>query len=188
MPPISRRSGRFRVLVGTVVCLCGGLSSAQAQRSDGEQAELRARMAEFLHAVPDQRSSESTRRFFPTSGVLRYTRTVHDSAGGVRRERWIIPAAEISRLFGYAETVSTNPVNESLEINYEAQKAGLLLDVITSTSPDWRLVGRSRYVPSGAPSSSSTYVEWRREGRQWVIGAFGDEWYKTVDVFPAWYR
>lgn len=120
--------------------------------------------------------------------MLRYTRTVHDRLGDARREPWVIPAAEISKIFGYGETVVTSPVNESLEIDYEGQKAGLLLDVITRTSLAWRLVGGSRFVPPGAPASSSTYVEWRREGSTWVIGALGDEWYKTRDAFPSWYH
>lgn len=177
----------FHILISAILCAYGGLCPAHAQRAHREPAELRARMAEFLHALPDQRSSESTRRFFPMSGVLRYTRTVHESAGGIRRENWIIPAEEISRLFGYGENVSTNAVNESLEINYEAQKAGLLLDFIMNTSDDWRLVGSNRFVPPGAPSSSPTYVEWRREGRDWVIGAFGDEWFKGPEFLPPWY-
>jgi hypothetical protein len=138
-------------------------------------------MAEFLQALPDERSGEPTRRFFPTVGDWSYTRTVHAPNGENRTQRWVLPAAETSRLFGSGKGVRVNPVIESLEIIYENYKAGLLLDRILHSPGAWRLVRGNRFVPPSCPASCPTYVEWRREGDSWVISAFGDEWFQDPE-------
>jgi hypothetical protein len=98
----------------------------------------------------------------------------------------VIPGAQTSLLFSSGEEPPVDPIRESLEISFEGQKIGLLMDVIMHTAHRWRLVGGNRFVPPDAPANCPTYVEWRREGNRWVISAFGDEWFDP-DHLPPWY-
>jgi hypothetical protein len=134
-------------------------------------------MTAFVRALRDERSQDTTRRWFPTSGDWSYTHTIHEPGGGTRVGRWIVPAAQTSLLFGYGTGTGPTPIDDSFEVNYEGQKVGVLIDVVMTTSDRWRLVGRNRFVPPGARTSSPVFVEWRRENGRWVISAFGDEHY-----------
>jgi len=175
---------RLRTVLVALLGVCALLRPLPAQHAGRGESGLRARMTEFLRALPDDRGSDRTRRFFPSSGDLSYVRTVQLEDGNTRAERWVIPASETSSLFGYRAGVRVNPLAESLEISYEGQKPGLLLDVVMRSGDQWRLVGRNRFVPPWASASSPIFVEWRREGETWVISAFGDEWFYHL---PPWY-
>jgi hypothetical protein len=186
MPSLLNHACRVRTTLVALLAAWALVSPLQAQHAARGGTDLRARMAEFLQSLPDDRGADTTRRFFPSSGDWSYTQTVHEENGGTHVERWVIPASQTSALFGFGKGVRVNPVRESFEIIYEGQKYGRLLDVIMHTPDRWRLVGRNRFVPPGAPASSPVYVEWRREGDTWVISAFGDAWFDP-DRLPPWY-
>lgn len=151
-------------------------SPLPAQRTTRAHAGLRATMTAFLRALPDERGQDATRRWFPTSGEWSYTHTMREPGGGTVVGRWIVPAAQTSLLFGYEKGTGPTPIDDSFEVLYHgAQKAGVLIEVVMSTSDRWRLVGGNRFVPPGARASSPVFVEWRRENGRWVISAFGDE-------------
>lgn len=132
-------------------------------------------MAEFVRSLPEDGPTDTTRRFFPTTGDWSYTHTVHLAGGGTRIQRWVFPAAQTSLLFGFDKGVKVDPVRESFQADPHGQTYGLLISIIETTGRRWRLAGRNRFVPPGAPVSSPVFVEWRREHGQWVISAFGDE-------------
>lgn len=151
-------------------------------------------MAEFLRSVPDDGPTDTTRRFFPTTGDWSYTHTVHEAGGRTRIQRWVFPAAQTSRLFGFDKGVPVDPVWDSFLADPHGQIDGLLITVVeVNGQRRWRLVGRNRFVPPGAPASSPVFVEWRRERGGWVISAFGDErfcghpmpGYELGDVVPV---
>jgi len=167
-----------RTLFLLLLLWCSLASRAQAQAAARGQAGVRARMAECLRSLPEDGPTDTTRRFFPTTGDWSYTHTVHESGGGTRIQRWIFPAAQTSLLFGYDQDVKVDPVRGSFEADPHGQTYGLLISIVNeSWQRRWRLVGRNRFVPPGAPASSPVFVEWRRELGRWVISAFGDERY-----------
>lgn len=177
MTSVHRIFAKVEALAPAVMLLLAFRADLRAQPAHPEQDSLRARMAEFVLALPEDRSSERTRRFFPLSGAWQYKRTVHRSDGRDSAQTWTITVADAPLVFGYPSTRRIHPATESLEINYEAQRPGLLLYTIMNGATVWRLVGANRFVPLGASASSPTYVEWRREGDRWVISAFGDQWF-----------
>jgi hypothetical protein len=133
-------------------------------------------MAEFLRSLREVGPTDATRRFFPTEGDWSYTHTVHEVGGGARIQRWIFPAAQTSLLFGFDKDVEVDPVWDSFQADQHGQTYGLLISIVEGTGRRrWRLVGRNRFVPPGAPASSPVFVQWRREHGGWVISAFGDE-------------
>jgi hypothetical protein len=152
---------------------CGLAGPVQAQSAARGPAGLRARMAEFLRSLPDDGPTDTTRRFFPTTGDWSYTHTVHLATGRDRIQRWIFPAAQTSLLFGFDKNMPVNPIWDSFQADEHGETYGLLISVVGERP--WRLVGRNRFVPPRAPASSPVFVEWRREHGQWVISAFGDE-------------
>jgi hypothetical protein len=167
---------RLRALL--LILLCGLAGPVRAQPAARGQAGLRARMAEFLRSLPEDGPTDTTRRFFPTTGDWSYTHTVHEAGGGTRIQRWIFPAAQTSLLFGFDKDVAVDPVRESFQADPHGQTYGLLISIVEgSWRRRWRRVGRNRFVPPGAPASSPVFVEWRREPGRWVIAAFGDERY-----------
>jgi hypothetical protein len=135
-------------------------------------------MAELVWSLPEDGPTDTTRRFFPTTGDWSYTHTVHEAGGGTRIQRWIFPAAQTSLLFGFDKDVEVDPVWDSFQADQHGQIDGLLISAVAASwRRRWRLVGRNRFVPPGAPASSPVFVEWRREPGRWVIAAFGDERY-----------
>jgi hypothetical protein len=176
---------RFTVVVLALATLCAR-SPLLAQQTARVTADLPATMSRFLDVLDRHRLGAATRAFFPTSGDWRYTRTLHMPNGRDRVERWVFPAGETAALFDYNQREEVDPLLESLRINQEGQKIGLLLDQILQRPGEWRQVGRTRFVPPCASASSATYVQWRREGKRWVIDAFADEWFQGK--LPTWFH
>lgn len=155
---------------------CGLASPAHAQAGLCGETGLRARMGVFVRAIPDDGPTDAIRRFFPTTGDWSYSHAVHQAGGGIRLQRWVFPAAQTSRLFGFDSDVAVDPVWDSFLADQHGQIDGLLISAVDSDRQrPWRRVGGSRFVPPGAPASSRVFVEWRRERGRWVISAFGDE-------------
>jgi hypothetical protein len=117
--------------------------------------------------------------FFPRTGhaVYRHTRhTVRGSEVVVRT----FPAAEIPAALQYSR-----PLWASFQFQFEEQPVGLLTQQVMLRTGRWGRVGEFRFVPPGADADSPTYVEWRREGQNWVISEYGDETFVDVPL-PSW--
>jgi len=100
-PQVLSHVCRPRTALVALLGVCVLLSPLRAQHAGRGEPGLRARMTEFLRTLPDDRGSDRTRRFFPSSGDWSYVRTVQLEDGDTRAERWVIPASETSSLFGY---------------------------------------------------------------------------------------
>ncbi len=68
------------------------------------------------------------------------------------------------------------PLCETLAFRGDVGIVGSLALHLTRVDPlPWRLVDGRRFVPPGASPRSTTFVEWRREDRRWVVSAIGEE-------------
>lgn len=143
----------------------------------GQTQTLERRMEAFL-ATMRRRSDDSTVHFFPRTGTFTYVRTSHiRGREGVRP--WVFPADQALRAMDYG-----GPLYHSFSINPHAQPIALLYQQVILREGRWRRVRGNRFVPPGAPASSPTFVEWRREDGEWVVSAFGDELFGRP--FPDW--
>lgn len=77
------------------------------------------------------------------------------------------------------------PLYASFVFQFEGQPMGLLTHQVMVRKGPWRSVGESRFVPPDADPASPAFVEWRREGENWVISQLGDETFVDVPL-PAW--
>lgn len=164
------------------LCACAMLASGPAPRSvadGGDSAlSLNRRMEHFLASF-DSISAEGFVEFFPRAGDVVYRHTRHRPDGdsvAVRR----FGAAEIPTTLKYL-----GPLWASFQLQFEGQPIGLLTHQVMVRTGEWRRVGESRFVPPGADPASPAYVEWRREGHNWVISEFGDESFEDVPL-PPW--
>ncbi len=143
-----------------------------------DESSLKERADAFLRAVR-RTNADSIAVFFPREADWTYVHTAHHRDGdrtAIRRFRGAESLAAI-RLRG--------PLWASFEIQYESQPIGLFAHQVMLRGRGWRRVRGNRFVPPGAPASSPIFVEWRREGDQWVIAAFGDESFPSGET-PSW--
>lgn len=152
-----------------------GFVSADAA-VEGNGLELESRNTAFLNAV-EVFDVDSMLAFFPRTGEFTYTFTFHHRAGdsiGI----WRFPATD-------ARSAVEGPLRGSLTQEGEFLGIGSFASALAFTHSNWRRVGEARFVPPPANASSGTYVEWRREGRRWVVAAFGDEGFDE-GMEPPW--
>ncbi len=149
----------------------------QAQARPGPA--LDARVHEFIASV-DTLEPAGIVRFFPTTGDVKYRRTIH-TAEGTQTGVWRFPAPEVPVALS-----SDGPLWASFEIQPEAQPVGLFEHQVKLRPGRWRRVRGTRFVPPGADALSPIYVEWRQEGTKWVIAEFGDELFTPSARLPAW--
>jgi len=117
------------------------------------------------------RASESFAEWFPREGTWVWRQTLHGAPGGDRVSIWHFSANETTQALAPEGPLCPSFFRGGGEVGtLPTTIAGWLSD----ESPRWRRVGL-RFVPRGAPASSPTFVEWRRERGRWVISAFGDE-------------
>lgn len=157
------------------------LSKRLAKESDvaaEARAGLAARNAAFLDAA-EVFDVDSMLSFFSRSNDFTYTFTFHHRNGDSIAV-WRFPAAEAKRAI-------EGPLRARLDDDGEFLGIGTFASALAFTLSDWRRVGESRFVPPRADAASGTYVEWRREGSQWVVAAFGDEGFEE-GMEPAWLR
>jgi hypothetical protein len=163
------RTSAALALAGVLVA-----APARAQRepapSGPELRALRSRMKSLADSMREYGPSESFARYFPREGAWVWRQTLHGAPNGDRVATWSFPAAQTIDALS-----STGPLCPSFfrgggEVGTgETTIAGRL-----SAPGRWRWMGL-RFVPPGAPATSPTFVEWRREGGEWVISALGDE-------------
>lgn len=143
--------------------------------SSAEVRALDARMRTLADSMREYGPNESFAEFFPRRGEWRWTSTLRQAPGGDRTGRWRFRADETLEALSDSGPLCPSFFRGGGEVETGPTTiAGWLSD----EKRGWRRVGR-RYVPRGAPASSPTFVEWRREDGRWVIDAFGDEetWY-----------
>lgn len=172
---------KFILLLAAVLSAASGSLAGQqhdATRAEEHVSSLDARMQAFLRAVR-RTDADSISAFFPRAGDWSYVHTAHERGRdrvGVRRFR----GPEARSAIG-----AGGPLWASFEIEYEAQRIGLFAHQVMHRGTAWRRVRGSRFVPPGASASSAIFVEWRREGGEWVISAFGDETFPNGRI-PSW--
>ncbi len=167
---------RLQRVMATAITLvaCGVVASeAAAQRPS---ASLEARMREFMATV-HRRPVDSAAVFFPRTGTFDYVLTSHYEDRSVRGI-WRFPAAD-------ALAAIRGPLRSSFTINYEGQRIGTLSHQVMERGREWRRVPGNRFVPPGATAASAAFVEWRKEGSEWVVASFGDEGFPGAPI-PSW--
>ncbi|HEX6911764.1 MAG TPA: nuclear transport factor 2 family protein [Longimicrobium sp.] len=167
------------VLLALVALLPGAVAAQAANATRMESATaLDERAGAFLRAVR-RKNADGIAVFFPRTGDWSYVHTAHHEDGrhvGIRR---------FSGPDALSAIQSGGPLRQSFTINYESQPIGLFAHQVMHRGTAWRRVRSNRFVPPGAPASSPTFVEWRREGGEWVISAFGDESFPSGKT-PPW--
>ena len=165
-----------------VLCGCALLANVPVTKTvapgRNDAASLDRRMARFLASF-DSIGAKDFVEFFPRTGEVVYQHTSHTPDGSaitVRR----FGAAEIPGALRYP-----GPLYASFVFQFEGQPMGLLTHQVMVRKGPWRRVGESRFVPPDANPASPAFVEWRREGENWVISQLGDETFVDVPL-PAW--
>ncbi|MFL5382753.1 MAG: hypothetical protein ACJ8GN_09595 [Longimicrobiaceae bacterium] len=153
-----------------------------APLSAAEAASLQVRMREFLAAV-DREASTALVRFFPRAGALTWVHTLH-ADDRKRVSVWRFPPADLPR------ALKDGPLWPSFGLQPEGQPIGLFYhQVMTrkafSRHKGWRRVRGTRFVPPGEPETAGLFVQWRREGDEWVVAAYGDERFRGGKL-PEW--
>jgi hypothetical protein len=177
-----RKAGWLLALLAMMATAAPAAGQRPAPLSPAEVASLQAQMQQFLHAVRSMRS-DSVAAFFPRQGDFTRVYTEHRE-GRDRVSVWRFPAADLPRAIGYG-----GPLRASFSINVEGQPIGLFFHQLmtrgAARQEAWRRVRGTRFVLAGEPADAPLFVEWRREGSEWVIAAYGDEWFRGGKL-PAW--
>jgi len=152
--------------------------SGPSPGASGPPASLVARNHAFLEEV---RYHDLPRlgAFFPESGSLTYVHVDHLSRGDSVSIKVFSPSEARAAL-------ERGPLWDAFIVQYEEQVVGLLGHQVQVRGSRWQWVSGTRFVPPGAEASSPAFVEWRREGRRWVLSAFGDEAFGDGSAGPVW--
>lgn len=173
---------RWSIVGGVALSTQSGYAPVPAESWNGAALNaqvttgLDARNSAFLDAV-ELFDVDSMLTFFPREGEFTYTFTSRHSSGNTLGF-WRFPASDARRAIEGPLRLSLTPEDGMYGI-------GSFVSALSATHSNWRRVGRSRFVPPEAPSTSPTYVEWRREGSRWVVAAFGDEGLED-GMEPSW--
>jgi hypothetical protein len=136
----------------------------------------RARMDAFVAVLRDE-SQDSVASFLPRQGPLTWVLTTRRPGGESLAGRWIFESGDLKKAMDF-----DGPLCNSFTRGGDAIPLESLVYVTNQKPGRWRRVGANRFVPPGAPARSATFVQWRREGGRWVIGAFGNEVWARVRV------
>jgi hypothetical protein len=145
----------------------------------GAEPDLQRRMEAFIAAF-DTLGADDFAVFFPRRGSFKYRHTVHGDSGWVAE--WIFPGAQARQ----ALADESKPLWASFTVQWEGQPIGLFAHQVLERPGRWVRVYGTRFVPPGADRWSAIYVEWRREGGEWVISELGDELFPGSVPRPAW--
>ena len=139
--------------------------------SAAEVRALGSRMTALADSMRGYADSESFADWFPREGSWVWRQTLHGAPEGDRVLTWRFPAAQTVEALSDTGPLCPSFFRGGGEVEtFPTTIAGRL----SRDSARWRRVGL-RFVPPGAPASSPTFVEWRREGGRWVISELGDE-------------
>jgi hypothetical protein len=157
-------------LLLTCSLACAVRMPAQA---DAAGATLNGRMQAFLAEV-EEAPNTGLVAFFPRRGDWMWVQTLRDDERGSppRLGVWRFPGAETERAIS-----AGGPVCNSFDRgrgDFGPVEGRLGMQAMMHPGP-WRRVRGSRFVPPGASDRSTVFMEWRREGGEWVVSAFGDE-------------
>jgi len=165
------------VLGGAVLLTSHGGIAQSGQTGESASPALEARTRAFLEAVRSH-NRQRIASFFPTQGEFTYVHTAHHREGD-RVQTLSFPAKDAR------SAIDGGRLWTSFDIQYENQPIGLFAHQVFLRGVAWHRVDGNRFVPPGDGASSAIYVEWRREGRQWVISSFGDERFTQLPM-PSW--
>jgi len=181
-----QRRGFVRRMRG-VALLLGALAVATPGPAEAQAAppELRRRMDAFVTALVAMDSMVRVAGFFPRQAEWELVRTPSRVAPGAAVERHRFAPGETLAAISEGGSVCGSFGGVSGEV--EAYEGTLVSRAARSDGRwsfsghgdgPWRYVGRGRFVPPGARSDSSIYVQWTRENGAWVIERIGEEyWY-----------
>ena len=163
-------------ITAVVTPLQGVAQAAEAWSAAEQPVSLEQQMRGFLARV-GRGNADSVAVFFPRQGDWTYIHTRH-RAGGDSVGLWRIPGAETAR-------AAWGPLQSSFWINPHGQPVGRFVHQVRHRPGEWRRVRGNRFVPPGASAASRIFVEWRREGGEWVISELADESFGGVPL-PSW--
>ncbi len=166
-----RTLGRKVLLPLALLLAAAAPLAAQTRAPAAAEATLAARMHAFLREVEDTPNTELA-GFFPRRGDWTWVQTLRDRRGhGQRVGVWRFPGGETPRAIGAGGPVCDSFHTGGGEFGPVRGRFGAH---VMDDGP-WHLVRGNRYVPPDASAASPVFVEWRREGGEWVVSAFGDE-------------
>lgn len=170
-PNMRVRQSLPRAFIVGIALLAAVPSRAAAQDSEVVPA---VRMKRFMRALLTD-SLDLLLPFFPRQGDWSWVQAWSDEhEHPLPAGTWRFPAASTRQVLDHG-----GPACESFDLFPEGGEfgapPGLLSEHVRYDSMGWRRVRGNRFVPPGAKASSPVFVEWRREGREWVISRFGDE-------------
>jgi hypothetical protein len=176
------------LLLGALTIAAPGPAEAQAA-----PRELRRRMDAFVTALVAMDSMEKIAGFFPRRTEWELVRTPNRVAPGaaVGHHRFaagqtlaaISEGGPVCDSFG-GVTGDVGPYEGAL-VSQAADSDGRWSLSGRGRGP-WRHAGRGRFVPPGARPDGHIYVQWTREGGDWVIERIGEEYEpRSVDT-RAW--
>lgn len=164
----------LRKLILLLVLMITVPTQAAAQK-DAAGATLDARMQAFFREIPRE-PNDALAAFFPRSGDWTWVQTIHHERGGAPRIGvWRFPAAETPRVISADGPAC--PSFDHIRGEFGPFEGKFGMQMMMHPGP-WRRVRGNRFVPPGASDRSTVFVEWRREGDEWVVSAFGDEDYR----------
>ncbi|HEU4452398.1 MAG TPA: hypothetical protein VFR81_05030 [Longimicrobium sp.] len=142
-----------------------------AAQAGASSASLERRMGAFLRAVVEE-PRDSVAAYFPKSGDWRYVPSLLKAPRGTPPGGWLFRAEETLRAIGKG-----GPLCWSFEPSWgdTGPFEGAIVSRVSVTRTGWRRVRGNRFVPPGESARSPAFVEWRREGGEWVVSSIGEQ-------------
>jgi hypothetical protein len=142
-----------------------------AAQAGGTPASLERRMRAFLRVVVEERR-DSVAAYFPKSGDWRYVPSLLEAPRGTQPGGWLFRGDETLRAIGKG-----GPLCWSFEPSWgdTGPFEGAIVSRVRVARTGWRRVRGNRFVPPGEPARSPAFVEWRREGGEWVVSSIGEQ-------------
>ncbi|HEX8245503.1 MAG TPA: hypothetical protein VF541_18470, partial [Longimicrobium sp.] len=164
---------RVTPFAGILSILLALATPGAAQARAGRTVPLEVRMRRFLaEAGSEGRVAGEVERllpYFPRRGEWERVRTFH---------RGSRPDSVVVERFRNADMGRAAKPGGPLCRSFDpggGEHGAPLGTVPAEAGGTWRRVRATRFVPQGRSARSPIFVEWRREGNQWVISAMGEE-------------
>lgn len=142
-----------------------------AAQAGASPASLERRMGAFLRAVVEE-PRDSVAAYFPKSGDWRYVPSLLEAPRGTPPGGWLFRGDETLRAIGKG-----GPLCWSFEASWgdTGPFEGAIVSRAWVARTGWRRVRGNRFVPPGGSARSPAFVEWRREGGEWVVSSIGEQ-------------